>query len=152
MSYHALALKNRSCAVVQWNAITCSSGNTFARDGSLTVNRWSAAGDVFVPMISSGKSLMMFLMYSIMVTITFPFGKKLKIMPRWSWTFPRWVYFSLSHSTKMVTWAGSQCDTVRSSTCQQTVICFPSTTLLATHESYGFSTKPSLSKTATSLL
>ena len=38
MSHCALALRNRSCAVVQWNAIACSSGNTFARDKSLTVN------------------------------------------------------------------------------------------------------------------
>ena len=37
----------------------------------------------------------------------------------------------------MVTWAESQCDTFRLSTCQQTFICFLPTTLLATHESYG---------------
>ena len=82
MSRRALALKNRSCAVVRWNAIACSSGNTFARDGSLTVNRWSTAGDVFVPTIYFGKSFMIFLMYSIMVTITFPLGEKSKIIPR----------------------------------------------------------------------
>jgi hypothetical protein len=49
---------------------------------SLTVNRWSAAGDVFVPVISCGTSVRIVLMYSIMVTITFPFAEKLKIIPR----------------------------------------------------------------------
>jgi hypothetical protein len=61
-------------------------------------------------------------------------------------------YLLLRHYPKMVTLAGSQCETFRSSMCQQTVICFLSTTLLAMHESYGFSTKPSLSELATSLL
>ncbi len=72
------------------------------------MNRWSAVGDVLVPVISYGKSLMMFLMYSTMVTITFPLAKKSKIIPRLSWTYPRWVatatpYFLLSHSPKIVT-------------------------------------------------
>jgi len=75
--------------------------DAFARDGSLNVKRWSAARDVFFPVISSGKSLMMLLIYSIMVTITFPFTEKSKIIPRQLWTFLWWVamatpYFLLS--------------------------------------------------------
>jgi len=66
MSCRAFVLRNRIWAVARWNAIACSFGNTFVRDRSLTVKRWSAARDVLVPTISSGKSLMMFLMYSLL--------------------------------------------------------------------------------------
>ncbi len=88
----ALALKNNNWAAAWWNACSYSSSRGLASIGLLTVNRWSAARDVRMAVISFKKLEMMFLIYSIILIATFPFSVKSKIIPRKLYNnLPWWV-------------------------------------------------------------
>ena len=74
--------RNRSWAVVWWNARACSLGKILASLAGRTWKRWSAAGEEVTPVIFSGKSDKILLMYGIISKATLPGEVKSIVIPR----------------------------------------------------------------------